>query len=114
MNNREIALMAAKVLDSKKAQDVVIIDISAKSSFADYFVISTANSDRQMEALADDVRDAFEEAGIDIRNTEGKKSSGWILLDFGDVIVNVLTAEMRRKYNIEKVWADCEIIEPEE
>lgn len=110
MNNKEIALKAASVLLKKKALDVVIIDISEKSSFADYFVIASGGSERQVGTLVDEIEDQFAKEGILTKSVEGKKNSGWILMDFGDVIVNIFTVEQRERYNIEKVWSDCSFI----
>ena len=110
MNSKEMALFAAKILDKKKAHDIVIIDIGAKSSFADYFVLASGNTERQIGALRDEVEDKFAKEGTIVKSIEGKQASGWILMDYGDVIVNILTLEMRERYNIEKVWGDCEII----
>lgn len=107
---KETAFAAAKFLDSKKAEDTVIIDIANKASFADYMVIASGNSERQIGNLADDLKDKLAESGIHAKNTEGEKTSGWLLIDFGDLIVNVLTKEMRQRYNIEKVWGDCDFI----
>ena len=64
-----------------------------------------------MGALVDNVEDMLEPAGIFPKSVEGKKSSGWILMDYGDVVINVMTAEMREKYNIERIWGDCENLE---
>lgn len=108
---KELSLKVAKLLDDRKAIDVTVIDISPKASFADYFVMASAGSDRQMGALVDNVEDMLEPAGIFPKSVEGKKSSGWILMDYGDVVINVMTAEMREKYNIERIWGDCENLE---
>lgn len=113
MDNKNFALLAAKTLSDKKAEDIIVIDIMGKSSFADYMVIATGNSDRQVKALVDDVEDRLAEEGLLTKNVEGKQS-GWVLMDFGDVIVNVFTKEMRQKYNIEKVWGDCTFLDIEE
>lgn len=110
MNNKDIALKAADILSKKKAQDVVAIDISEKSSFADYFVIASGGSERQVGTLSDEIEDQLAKEGILARSIEGKKTSGWILMDFGDVIVNIFTAEQRDRYNIEKIWSDCSFI----
>ncbi|MBR0596651.1 ribosome silencing factor [Sinanaerobacter chloroacetimidivorans] len=110
MNNREVALKAAAVLDSKKALDIVVIDISEKSSFADYLVIASGGSERQVGTLSQEIEDQFAKEGIIVKNIEGKKNSGWILMDFGDVIVNIFSVEQRERYNIEKVWSDCSFI----
>ena len=111
MEPKELSLKVAKLLDDRKAIDVTVIDISPKASFADYFVMASAGSDRQMGALVDNVEDMLEPAGIFPKSVEGKKSSGWILMDYGDVVINVMTAEMREKYNIERIWGACENLE---
>ena len=111
MEPKELSLKVAKLLDDRKAIDVTVIDISPKASFADYFVMASAGSDRQMGALVDNVEDMLEPAGIFPKSVEGKKSSGWILMAYGDVVINVMTAEMREKYNIERIWGDCENLE---
>ena len=114
MTNRDYALLAAKTLSDKKAQDIIIIDIQEKAAFADYFVICSGTSERQINSLIDDVEDAFAKNGLLVKSIEGKNGSGWVLMDFGDVIVNLFTKEMRDKYSIEKVWGDCQFIEVEE
>ncbi len=107
MTNKEYAYLAAETLSSKKASDIVIIDIAEKSGFADYFIVATGNTDRQINSLSDDVEDAMAKEDLLVKSIEGRNTSGWILLDFGDVIVNLFTPEMRDRYNIEKIWADC-------
>lgn len=113
MDNKSFALLAAKTLDNKKATDVIVIDIMEKSSFADYLVIASGNSDRQVNTLVDEVEDQFAKEGLLVKSIEGK-NSGWILMDFGDVIVNIFTKETREKYNIEKVWGDCSFLDVKE
>ena len=114
MNNREIALRAADFLDAKKALDIVILDISELSGFADYFVIATAMNARNMQTLSEEVESKFKEIDILVRSIEGKDSSGWILMDYGDLIVNIFTAEQRDRYQIEKIWNDCPIVDYEQ
>ena len=114
MENKSFALLAAKTLDDKKALDILVIDIMEKAAFADYLVIATGNSDRQVGALVDEVEDRFAKEGLLVKNIEGRQNSGWVLMDFGDIIVNIFTKEMREKYNIEKVWGDCSFLELEE
>lgn len=114
MDNKSFALLAARTLDNKKALDVVVIDIAEKSSFADYMVIASGGSERQVQALVDDVEEAFAKEGLLVKSIEGRQNSGWVLMDFGDVIVNVFTRDTREKYNIEKVWGDCSFLDLEE
>ena len=114
MTNKEYALLAGKILSEKKAEDIVIIDIQGKATFADYFVICSGTSERQINNLTDEVEDRFAQKGVTVKTIEGKQGSGWILMDFGDVIINLFTREMRERYSIEKVWGDCQFIEVEE
>lgn len=114
MTNKEYALFAGKILSDKKAEDITIIDIQGKATFADYFVICSGNSERQINTLTDEIQDRFAEKGMMVKSIEGKQGSGWILMDFGDIIVNLFTKEMRERYSIEKVWGDCQFIEVEE
>ena len=110
MTNKEYADFAAQLLSSKKATDIMIIDIAEKSSFADYFVNATGGSERQLGALADDVEDKFAEIGITPKSKDGRPDTGWILVDGGDVIVNLFTEATRDKYTLEKIWSDCESV----
>lgn len=114
MTNKEYAILAAKTLADKKGQDIVVIDIQGKAAFADYFVICSGTSERQINSLTDDIENAFAKEGLLVKSIEGKQNSGWILMDFGDIIINLFTKEMRDKYSIEKVWGDCDFIEVEE
>ena len=111
---KEMAKIAFEALEDKKGEDVCAIDISAVSVLADYFVIATGNSERQVGTLSDDIGDKLAEADVMLKNIEGKQTSGWILMDYGDVIINIMTSEMREHYNIERVWGDCNLIHYEE
>lgn len=111
MNSREIAVKAAKILDEKKGNDIILIDITEKSSFADYLVIATGGSERQVGTLSEEIDDQFAKENILAKSIEGKKNSGWILMDFGDVIVNIFSTEQRDRYQIEKIWNDCSFID---
>ena len=111
MNNKEIALFIARALNEKKARDIVILDIGTTSGFADYCVIASAGSQRQMKALSEEVEDRLAEADTLVRHIEGKGDSGWILMDYGDVIVNIFTDEQRQHYQIEKIWNDCPVVD---
>lgn len=114
MGSNELAKLAAEILLNKKALDVNMIDIAIKSSFADYFVNATAANQRQMDTLSDEIYDKFAEKGLMPKSVEGKRGSGWVLMDYGDIIVNIFTPSMREMYSIEKVWGDCNIIKCED
>ena len=110
-NSKNFAKFLAGILDSKKGYDIVILDISKKSAFADYFVIATGGSDRQLNALSEECKDRAERAGRGVKNVEGRNGSGWVLIDFGDVIVNIFNEEKRSRYDLEKIWSDCDYID---
>ncbi|MGI6721913.1 MAG: bis(5'-nucleosyl)-tetraphosphatase (symmetrical) YqeK [Anaerovoracaceae bacterium] len=110
MDGKKAALLAAKAIDARKGSDITILDIAEKSSFADYMVLGSGGSERQIGALCDEVEDMLARDGLLVKSIEGRKESGWILMDYGDLIVNLLTEEMRTKYNIEKVWGDCRTV----
>ena len=111
MDSRDFAIMAARALDKKQAEDVLVIDIGEKSSFADYLILASGSNERLIAALVDDAEDQLAKEDLIVKSIEGTKESGRILMDYGDIVVNVLTKDMREKYNIEKVWADCENVE---
>lgn len=110
MVNKENAIKAAEMIDGKKGKDIVILDVSHNSSFTDFFVIAHASSDRQLKTLAEEVEKGLEENDFPLLHKEGKENSGWILLDFGDLIVHLFLEEKRQHYNIEKLWNDGERI----
>ena len=114
MTNKEYAMLAGKVLSDKKGRDIVIIDIQEKASFADYFVICSGTSERQIQTLSDEVEERLIKEGLVLKSIEGKPGSGWILMDFGDIIINLFTEETRERYSIEKIWGDCKFIEVED
>jgi len=110
LENREIAIRTGEILSSKKAEQVVVLGIAEQSSFADYFVNATAMNERQMSALSDEVEDRLAKDALIPKNVEGKPSSGWILMDYGDIVVNIFLPQQRELYQIEKIWGDGEFI----
>jgi ribosome-associated protein len=93
-------------LSDRKAEDVVVLDIHTLASFADYFVIATGTSERQLTALAEALdRDLKDEHETPVVQIEGKGDSGWVLLDYRDVIVHVFSSEMRQYYRLDLIWA---------
>ena len=93
------------VADDKQAADIVLLDIREVSSFTDYFVIMSAGSRRQMDALSQDMQSELKQAGASLHHREGGLESGWLLLDFGDVIVHVFAPEERDHYQLEELWS---------
>lgn len=110
MGIKDNAIRAANLINKKKGKDIVVLNVSQVSSFADYFIIAHGNSSRQLKTLAGEVEKGMTEVGISLNHKEGKETSGWILLDYGDFIVHLFLPEQRQHYNIEKVWNDGEYI----
>lgn len=102
--------IAVKAADSKRAEDIIVLDVSEISLLADYFMICSANSERQINAIVDEVIDKEEEAKIDVKRVEGKEGGKWVLIDLGDVIVHVFHNSERTFYNLEKLWADAPLV----
>lgn len=111
MTSKELAKIAVDALEDKKVEDLRIIDISHISIMADYFIIGSGLSQTQVRALANNVEEKLQEAGIHPRQIEGYQSASWILMDFNDIIVHVFNSEDRLFYNLEKIWLDGKIIE---
>ena len=100
----EIARLALDVASDKQASDIVMLDIREVSDFTDFFVILTGNSSRHLSSLIDDIETALENRGAILHHREGSSDSGWILIDFGDVIVHLFRAQERDYYAIEGAW----------
>jgi ribosome-associated protein len=99
--------LARKIIDAlseKQAEDILLLDIRHVASFADYFVIASAGSDRQMQAALDAVEEALEEDNPKLLGREGDPGSGWVLLDYGDVILHLFAPEERAYYDLESLW----------
>lgn len=106
----QIALEAAQAAADKKASDIVVLDIHELTPIADCFVICSANSGTQIEAVATAVRHRLEQLGIPWRGTEGMSEARWVLLDFGDIVIHVFRAEDRDFYHLERLWGDARSI----
>ena len=100
----ELARIAVTMASEKLASDIVMLDLIGVSDFTDFFIILTAESTRQMNAITDDIQASIEAQNANLHHREGNANSGWILLDFGDLIVHIFSTEQREYYDIESVW----------
>ena len=107
MDSKNIMEKVVKCMDSKKAIDIKVLDISKITTMADYFVICQGNSSTQMKAISDEIQEKLSEEGVNPIGREGMNTSYWILLDYSDVIVHVFSNESRSFYSIEDLWADA-------
>ena len=107
MTARTLAKQVADLMISKKAIDVVILDLKKLTSATDYFVICSADSDTQVKAIADSVQDGTEAFGERVWHQEGYHALRWIVLDYVDVVVHVFHKEERSFYNLDRLWGDA-------
>jgi ribosome-associated protein len=104
---KELAQLTAELALSKKAKDVVILNLSGLSDVTNYFVVCTGESDTQVKAIADAIDDGSREQGSRVWRREGMKNLQWVLLDFVDVVVHVFQPRVRDYYDIERLWGDA-------
>ena len=108
---KEIAGLVVNALDNKKAQDIKLLRTRDITILADYFVICTANSTTQLKTLSDEVEISLKEKGETPLRREGHRSGGWVLVDFGCVVVHLFLRESREFYTLERLWSDAEDID---
>jgi ribosome-associated protein len=105
LESAEVAQLVVAVASDKLAGDIIMLDLRQLTTFADYFVIMSADSSRQIQALEEDITQALEEAQVTRFHREGSPTSGWVLLDFSDVIVHIFGPDERRFYGLEQLWS---------
>ncbi len=106
MTGEQIYQAAVKALNDKKAEDIQVMKIGDLTIVADYFVIATGTSSTHVKSLADNVEYELGLQGVQPGHIEGK-ATGWILLDYGSVVIHVFLADMRGYYNLERLWTDA-------
>lgn len=102
--------IAANALNNKKAQELNVLKISDLTVLTEYFVLATATSSTHVRALCDEVEEKLEEAGLKPDHIEGR-ATGWIVLDYGSVIVHIFTRDQRAFYDLDRMWADGETVD---
>ena len=102
--------IALNALNEKKAMELAAIRVGDLTSVADYFVLATATSNTHVKALADEVEFKLSEAGVQPHHVEGR-ATGWILIDYCDIVVHIFSREARQFYNLDKMWFDGETVD---
>ncbi len=106
----QLARAVVDIASDKKASDVILLDIRGVTTIADYFVICTGNNRRQIQAIADAIDEQLGEQGAKVLHREGVAEVGWILLDFGDVIVHIFGPKEREYYRLESLWSEAKTV----
>ena len=108
---REVALTVTKALDEKKGMDIKLLKIDKVSSLADYFLICTGTSNTHVKTLCDYAEYSMDQLGEPMLSREGHRGNTWELLDYGSVVIHVFTDEARKFYDLERLWADAEVVD---
>jgi ribosome-associated protein len=103
----QLARRAVEAASEKQATDIVMLDMRGICTFADYFVICSGDTQRQIEAICEEIDEVMGREGIAPNSREGADDSGWILMDFGDVIIHIFTETEREFYKLEKLWSEA-------
>ena len=106
----QLAKVAVDAAYDKKASDIILLDIRDVTTIADYFVICSGNNTRQIEAIAAAIDEELEKQGARVLHKEGVADSGWLLLDFGDIIVHIFGAKEREYYRLERLWSEAKTV----
>ena len=108
---KEIAYAVTKALDEKKGMDIKLLKIDRVSTLADYFLICTGTSNTHVKTLCDYAEYTLEQLGEPMLGREGHRGNAWELLDFGTIVIHVFTDEARKFYDLERLWADAEVVD---
>ncbi|AOA00265.1 ribosome silencing factor [Carnobacterium divergens] len=111
ISSEEILEIAVKAADDKRAEDIMAMDVRNISILADYFVVMHGNSEKQVEAIVNEIVDQEEMAKVEVKRIEGRDSAKWMLIDLGDVVVHVFHYSERSFYNLEKLWSDAPLVD---
>jgi ribosome-associated protein len=113
MDSRKLALLCRERADNKKAEDIAILDVRELSSVTDYFVIASGTSEPHLRAIVDEITDGLrEDYGLRPNAIDGTFRAAWVVLDFFDVIVHVMRADLRERYDLETLWGDAPRVRP--
>jgi ribosome-associated protein len=107
LDSKNLAYKITSLIFNKKGYDVKLLDLRKLATFADYFVICSADSDTQVKAVADEIDKELRDEGIKYWHKEGYKALTWVLIDYVDVVVHIFKKDAREYYKLEKLWGDA-------
>ncbi|SHN10369.1 ribosome silencing factor [Gracilibacillus kekensis] len=111
MESKQLVDLVAKACDDKRAEDIVILDMNEVSLIAEYFLICEGTNERQVQAIAREVKDVADQQEINVKRMEGFDQARWILVDLGGVVCHIFHRDERNYYNLEKLWGDAPQLE---
>ncbi len=111
MDSKKTLELVVKAADGRRAEDIVAMKVDQISPMADYFVVMTGGSNRQVQAITNAIVEMAHEHQLDIGSVEGKNAAQWVLVDLGDVVVHIFREETRHFYNLEKLWSDAPLVD---
>ncbi|ENH97588.1 hypothetical protein J416_06238 [Gracilibacillus halophilus YIM-C55.5] len=111
MESKQFVDQIAKACDDKRAEGIVILDMQEVSLMADYFLICDGSNERQVQAIAREVKDVADKEAIDVKRMEGFDQARWVLVDLGNVVCHIFHQDERHYYNLEKLWGDAPQLE---
>ncbi len=106
----ELAHAAVEIIADKKAANILMLDMRDVTLLADYFILCSGTSNRQIQAISEGLLDGLKKAGSKQATVEGSAESGWVLVDFGDIIVHIFSPEQRAYYQLEELWSEAPIV----
>ncbi|MBP2241699.1 ribosome-associated protein [Cytobacillus eiseniae] len=109
MSDKNLLLTAVKAADDKRAENIIALNMKGISLIADYFLICHGNSDKQVQAIAKEMKEKAHELGYEVKRMEGFDEARWILVDLGDVVAHIFHRDERSYYNLERLWGDAPI-----
>lgn len=112
-NTRRLASIAAVAADEKKAENIAVIDVSDLMAIAEVFLIASADNERQVRSIVEEVEDKLTEAGEEPKRREGNRENRWVLLDYGNLIIHIQRNAERDFYGLDRLYRDCPLIEVE-
>jgi ribosome-associated protein len=113
MDSKKLALLCRDLAENRKAENIVVLDVRKVSSVTDYFVIASGTSEPHLRAITEEITDQLRaEYNLRPRAVDGTLQTAWVVLDFFDVIVHVMRADVRERYNLEGLWGDAPQVKP--
>ena len=115
MDSKKLALLCRDLADNKKAEDLLVLDVRKLSSVTDFFVLASGSSLPHVRAIVDSITDGLrDDHELRPRVVDGKPAGGWVVLDYFDVLVHVMRADVRERYNLEGLWGDAPVVKPKQ